>query len=232
VFEAPLKTSRIEDMEAVILEDKPADGVVIVNGKQWVHTADGGMMPLDLIKVEDWLEDQMVRKIIGYAKPLSEQIARFKRYSRAEIAEFDQQLEAKYGLVKRGRKGAGNQQYKSIDGLMMVETRVNKLIEFGPQLQVAKQLIDECLLEWTEDGRAEIRGLITRAFKTDVAGQIDKSAVLALLKIESADPRWLKAMEAIEGAVRVIGSKEYLHFSFKPDRDSDWIKISINIADA
>lgn len=218
--------------EAVIIEGNQPDGTVIVNGKPWVNTADGGMLPLDLVKVEDWLEDQMVRKIIGFAKPLSEQIARFKKHSRADIADFDQQLEAKYGTVKKGRKGAGNQQYKTIDGLMMVETRVNKLIEFGPQLQVAKQLIDECLLEWTEDGRAEIRGLITRAFKTDVAGQIDKNAVLALLKIESADPRWLKAMEAIEAAVRVIGSKEYLHFAFKPDRNRDWVKISINIADA
>lgn len=225
-------TATEREFEAVILEKEDDDGIIMVNGKEWVATADGGMMPLDLIKVEDWLEDQMVRKIIRFAKPLSAQIARFKKNSRADIAEFDQQLATKYGTVKRGRKGAGNQQYKTIDGLQMVETRVNKLIEFGPQLQHAKDLIDECLLEWTEDGRAEIRGLITRAFKTDVAGQIDKNAVLALLKIQSEDERWKRAMEAIEAAVRVIGSKEYLHFSFKPDRDSDWVRISINIADA
>lgn len=219
-------------MDAVILEEPRSDGITLVNGKEYVNTADGGMMPLELIKVEDWLEDQMVRKIIGFAKPLSEQIARFKKHTRADIAEFDAQLEAKYGLVKRGRKGAGNQQYKTIDGLMMVETKINKLIEFGPQLQVAKQLIDECLLEWTEEGRAEVRGLINQAFKTDQAGNIDKTAVLRLLKIESADERWLRAMEAIEAAVRVIGSKEYLHFKFKTDRDSDWIAISINISNA
>ncbi len=220
-------------MEAVILEQVDrADGVTVINGKEWVNTADGGMLPLDLVKVEDWLEDQMVRKIIGFAKPLSEQIARFKRHTRADIAEFDAQIEAQYGLVKRGRKGAGNQTYKTIDGLMMVATKVNKLIEFGPQLQVAKQLIDQCLVEWTEEGRAEVRGLINQAFKTDQAGNIDKTAVLRLLKIQSADARWNRAMEAIEAAVRVIGSKEYLHFKFKPDRDSDWISISINIADA
>lgn len=221
-----------QGFEAVILEEAAEEGVTLVNGKKWVHLADGSMKPLELIKVEDWMEDQMVRKIIGFAKPLSAQIARFKMHARADIAEFDALLEAKYGLVKKGRSGAGNQQYKSLDGLMMVETRVNKLIEFGPQLKVAKDLIDECLLEWTEDGRAEIRGLITRAFKTDIAGQIDKNAVLALLKIESDDERWMRAMEAIQAAVRVIGSKEYLHFSYKTDRNSDWIRISINIADA
>lgn len=221
-----------EAYEAVILEEQPEEGVTIVNGKKWVNLADGSMKPLDLIKVEDWMEDQMVRKIIGFAKPLSAQIARFKIHARADIAEFDGLLEAKYGLVKKGRSGAGNQQYKSLDGLMMVETRVNKLIEFGPQLKVAKDLIDECLLEWTEDGRAEIQGLISRAFKTDIAGQIDKAAVMALQKIESPDERWQRAMEAITAAVRVIGSKEYLHFSFKTDRDGDWIKISLNIADA
>lgn len=225
------ETASTKEFEAVIIENEP-EGGFMVNGKRWVNTADGGAKPLDLVKVEDWMEDQMVRKIIGFAKTLSAEIARFKQKSRADIAEFDLQLEAKYGVVKRGRAGAGNQQYKTIDGLETVETRVNKLIEFGPQLQVAKQLIDECLLEWTEDGRAEIRGLITRAFKTDIAGQIDKNAVLALGKIESDDPRWLRAMEAIQAAVRVIGSKEYMNFSFKPDRESDAIRISINIADA
>lgn len=219
-------------MEAVILENQPDDGTVIVNGKPWVNTADGGMMPLDLIKVEHWMEDQMVRKIIGFAKPLSAEIARFKQHTRADVADFDQQLAAKYNLVKRGRAGKGNQQYKTIDGLMMVETRVNDVTEFGPQLQVAKALIDECLLEWVAEGRAEIQAIVTRAFNTDVAGKINKNAVIALTKIESDDPRWNKAMEAIHEAVRVIGTKERLIFSIKPDRDADWVTISINIADA
>lgn len=219
-------------MEAVILEEKANAGITIVKGKEYVTNADGGLTPLALVKAEDFLEDQMVRKIIGFAKPLSAELARFKAHTRADIAEFDRNLEAKYGLVKRGRAGAGNQKYRTIDGLMSVETRVNKLIEFGPQLQVAKGLIDECLNEWTEDGRAEIRGLVTRAFNVDQAGKISKDAVFELFKIESDDPRWMQAMEAINAAVRVIGSKEYLHFSFRESHDAEWIRISLNIADA
>lgn len=218
-------------MEAVILETAPS-GITVVNGKEYVTNAEGGLTPLALIKPADFMEDQMVRKIIGFAKPLSAELSRFKKHTRADIAEFDRMLEAQYGLVKRGRAGAGNQKYRSIDGLLMVETRVNKLIEFGPQLQVAKALIDECLNEWTEDGRAEVRGLVTRAFNVDKAGQISKDAVFELFKVESDDPRWLKAMEAINAAVRVIGSKEYLHFSFRENHDSEWIRISLNIADA
>lgn len=219
-------------MDAIILEEKAAAGITVVNGRDYVTNAEGGLTPLELVKAEDFMEDQMVRKIIGFAKPLSAELARFKKHTRADIAEFDRLLEAKYGLVKKGRAGAGNQKYRTIDGLMTVETRVNKLIEFGPQLQVAKGLIDECLNEWTEDGRAEVRSLVTRAFKVDKAGQISKDAVFELFKVESTDSRWLKAMEAIEGAVRVIGSKEYLHFSFRESHDADWIRISLNIADA
>lgn len=133
-------------MEAVILEEKANAGITVVNGKEYVTNADGGLTPLALVKAEDFLEDQMVRKIIGFAKPLSAELARFKAHTRADIAEFDRNLEAKYGLVKRGRAGAGNQKYRTIDGLMSVETRVNKLIEFGPQLQVAKGLTSESTL--------------------------------------------------------------------------------------
>jgi len=219
-------------MDTSILEEKAAAGITVVKGRDYVTNAEGGLTPLELIKPEDFVEDQMVRKIIGFAKPLSAELARFKKHTRADIAEFDRLLEAKYGLVKKGRAGAGNQKYRTIDGLMTVETRVNKLIEFGPQLQVAKGLIDECLNEWTEDGRAEVRSLVTRAFKVDKAGQISKDAVFELFKVESADARWLQAMSAIEAAVRVIGSKEYLHFSFRESHDADWIRISLNIADA
>jgi len=219
-------------MEAAILEEKAAAGITVVNGKDYVTNGEGGLTPLELVKVEDFLEDQMVRKIIAFAKPLSAQISRFKMHTRGDIAEFDRQLEAKYGLVKRGRAGAGNQKYRTIDGLMVVETKVNKLIEFGPQLQIAKGLIDECLNEWTDESRAEIRGIITRAFKVDKAGQISKDAIFALFKIESEDKRWLQAMAAIEAAVRVIGSKEYIHFSYRDRHDADWVRISINIADA
>lgn len=219
-------------MDVSAIEEKAAAGITVVNGRDYMTNADGGLTPLELIKAEDFIEDQMVRKVIGFAKPLSAELARFKQHTRADIAEFDRLLEAKYGLVKKGRAGAGNQKYRTIDGLMIVETRVNKLIEFGPQLQIAKGLIDECLNEWTEDGRAEVRGLVTRAFKVDNAGQISKSAMFELFKVESEDTRWLQAMAAINAAVRVIGSKEYLHFSFRESHDADWISISLNIADA
>jgi hypothetical protein len=219
-------------MEAVILEEKSAAGITVVNGRDYVTNADGGLTPLELIKAEDFLEDQMVRKIVAFAKKLSAEIARFKQHTRADIAEFDRLLEAKYGLVKRGRAGAGNQTYRTIDGLQMVGTRVNSLIDFGPQLQTAKGLIDECLNDWTEDGRREVRGLITRAFNVDTTGQISKSAVFELFKVESDDPRWTRAMEAINAAVRVIGTKEYLHFSYRQEHGGQEIKISINIADA
>ena len=219
-------------MDTCILEEKAAAGITVVNGRDYMTNAEGGLTPMELIKAEDFMEDQMVRKVIGFAKPLSAELARFKQHTRADIAEFDRLLEAKYGLIKKGRAGAGNQKYRTIDGLMVVETRVNKLIEFGPQLQIAKGLIDECLNEWTEDGRAEVRGLVTRAFKVDNAGQISKSAMFELFKVESEDSRWLQAMAAINAAVRVIGSKEYLHFSFRESHDADWISISLNIADA
>ncbi len=219
-------------MNAVIIEEKPTTGITVVNGRDYVTNADGGLTPLDLVKTEDFLEDQMVRKIIGFAQRLSAELARFKKHTRADIAEFDRNLEAQYGLVKRGRAGKGNQKYRTIDGLMTVETRVNELIEFGPQLQVAKGLIDECLTAWTEDGRAEVRGLVMRAFNVDRAGQISKAAVFELFKVESDDERWQRAMSAIEAAVRVIGSKEYLHFSFRESHDAEWVSISLDLAKA
>ena len=54
------------------------DGIEVVNGKDYMADAKGSLVPVEMIKAETKLEDQTVRKIIGYAAELSDQIARFK----------------------------------------------------------------------------------------------------------------------------------------------------------
>ena len=95
---------------------------------------------------------------------------------------------------------------------MKVQVQVADFIDFGPQLQTAKSLVDECLNEWSADSRPEIRAVVTRAFNTDKEGQINRSDIFMLLRLDIDDGRWRQAMEAIRDAMRVIGSKEYVRF--------------------
>lgn len=215
---------------AVILEEKPDMGITMVNGKPWMYDAKGGMMPIELIKPQHKLEDETVRKIIGHARALNAQLTRFRGHTMTDLGEFDALLEQQYNSKRGGSKG--NRTYMSYDGLLKVQVQVSDNIDFGPELQIAKGIIDECLTEWSEDARPEIRGIVTRAFNTDKEGQINRSEIFMLLRMSIDDERWIKAQDAIRDAMRVVGSSEYVRFYERKSIKDQFTAITIDLAKA
>lgn len=218
-------------MQAVILEEI-GDGTTLVNGEVWMNDARGGMMPASVVKPADKLNDETVRKIVGFALDLSAQIERFKAHTMADLSALDALLEQDYGVVKAGNRGKGNRSYISFDGCLKVSVQVADFIDFGPELQIAKTLIDECLNEWSAGSRPEIQAIVTKAFNTDRAGQINRAEIFMLLRLDIEDERWLRAMAAIRDAMRVVGRKEYVRFETRPNTTSKFEAITINLAKA
>lgn len=209
------------------------DGVVqIEGGQRYMSDPRGALVPLSLIKPADKLQDEQVRKIMGYALALSDQIERFKAHTMADLAQLDALLEQDYGLIKRGNKGKGNRTYMSFDGLFKVTVQVADYIDFGPQLQVAKSLFDQCLNEWSAESRPEIQAIVTRAFNTDKEGMINRSEIFTLLRLDIEDERWVRAMDAIRDAMRVVGRKEYVRFGMRASPEAEWTSVTIDLAKA
>lgn len=216
-------------MESVILEQK-TPGVVIMNGHEFMLNAKGGFDPIDNVKDQYKLEDQTVRKCIEFAENLNGQLARFRGHTAEDLGSLDALLAEKYGAKIGGKKG--NRTYQTYDGLMKVQVQVSDLITFGPELQIAKTLIDACLTEWSADSRPEIQSVVSSAFNTDKEGQVNRADIYMLLKLEISDDRWKMAMEAIRDAIRVTGSKEYVRFYKRADQKADWQAITIDLAKA
>ncbi|SOC41616.1 uncharacterized protein DUF3164 [Rhizobium subbaraonis] len=217
-------------MQAVILEEQPTIAVTIVNGREFMTNSKGDLVAASNVKPEDKLQDEMVRKQIKFALALNAQITRFRDHCMADIGAFDDLLAQEYGARIGGKKG--NKTYQTFDGLMKVQVQVADLIDFGPQLQIAKSLIDECLNEWSTDSRPEIQTIVTRAFNTDKESQVNKSELFMLLRLEIDDPRWGRAMDAIRDSIRVTGSKEYLRFYHRLSIETPWTAITIDLAKA
>ena len=78
--------------------------------------------------------------------------------------------------------------------------------------------------------RDEIRSLVTRAFNVEREGQINKAELFMLLRLNFTDERWLRAMDAIRDAIRVIGAKQYFRFYERPNKEASWTAISIDLA--
>jgi hypothetical protein len=218
------------DNGAAIFEERPDEGVTVLNGKEYMQDAKGSLVPLSLVKPQHKLEDETVRKIMKFAEQLNAQITRFRQNTMMDLGSFDALLEQEYGSKIGGAKG--NRTYQTFDGLMRVQVQVADLVDFGSELQVAKKLIDECLNEWSANSRPEIQAIVTRAFNTDKEGKINRSEIFMLLRHAIDDERWQRAMDAIRDAMRVTGSKEYVRFHQRASVTDQWQAITIDLAKA
>lgn len=205
-------------------------GREVINGAEYLLDARGALVPAELVKAKDQLEDETVRQIMGFMVALSDQIARFKEHTFDDIGSLDAILAQEHGAKLGGRKG--NKTLMSYDGRLKVEVRVADQLDFGPELQIAKELVDECLNEWSESARPEIRALVTRAFNTDKQGLINRSEIFTLLRLEIEDERWQRAMNAIRQAMRIVGSKTYVRGWRREAGDAPWQPVTVDLAKA
>ncbi|KPD10885.1 DUF3164 family protein [Phaeobacter sp. 11ANDIMAR09] len=214
-------------------EFKPAkipDGVVMVNGKKHHTDTRGALVPANMVKSRDLLQDETARKIIGHAIALSEQVSRFKAHVAEDISLFEEILAMDYGATIGGPKG--NKTILSYDGLFKVSVRTADKYEFGPELQTAKALVDECVNDWSDGARDELKVFVTEAFNVNQEGKVSRSALLRLKKWDIEDERWTRALQAIKDAEREVGSATYFHCHRRASTDAPWEAITIDLAKA
>ncbi len=205
-------------------------GRVTIDGVEHILGADGAKMPVSVVKAQHILEDDLVRQDIGYALALSEQLRRFLGHFFENLSAYEALVAERYGATVGGKKG--NKTLMTYDGLFKITVQIADNVVFGPELQIAKTLVDECLTDWSQTSNPELKAVITRAFNTDKEGQINRAALYSLLRLEIADTRWQHAMRAIRDSMRVVGSKSYVRFYRREASDSAWEAITIDLAKA
>ena len=108
--------------------------------KGYMKNAEGALMPINKVKPAHIQEDKTVRRLIDQAKAVSAQLAKFKTDAMGDAQAFRAMIADQYGATKGGAKG--NMTLRSYDGEMMVQVQVSETIDFGVELQAAKELID------------------------------------------------------------------------------------------
>lgn len=174
----------------------------------YMRNVRGGLDPIELVKDIDKQRDLLVMNIVSAASEASKNLAEMKKKFMADIESFVKISEKQYGIKKGGQKG--NMTFMSYDGQYKVLVSVNENLVFDERLQIAKQLIDECIQTWAEGSLPEIKALVQDAFYVGKSGKIDKNRILGLRRLDIKDKKWQKAMQAISDSLQVSGSKQYI----------------------
>ncbi len=200
-------------------------GVNVPEG--YMRDAQDRLIPVEQVKEIDRTRDEVVREIYQIAQSTSE-ILRARKKKMVETFEAFIDLSAEKYEVKFGGK-KGNITLISYDGEYKIIRAVSDYRIFDERLQFAKQLIDECVTEWSKDSNPKIKSLINDAFQVDKQGRINTDRILGLRKIDIDDPQWLKAMDAIVESLQVIGSKQYLRI-YKKKEDGSYEQVPLDLA--
>ncbi|BAS49095.1 AgaP [Aggregatibacter actinomycetemcomitans NUM4039] len=190
--------------------------------------ARGALIPEASIKEIDKLRDELVLAIVGKALKTHEAMKNFKNEVFGDIAAFVELSAEQYGANVGGKKG--NVTLYSFDGKYKVQRAIGETLQFDERIQAAKTLIEDCLQDWTQGSRTELKTIIDRAFDVDKEGNLNTNRILALRRVDIQDPRWQSAMNAIADSVQVVGSKSYIRI-YKRVGDTDrYEPISLDLA--
>lgn len=189
----------------------------------------GNLVALANIKQPDLIRDEFVVKAIALAKKQQNALAEFKQQQMDEVDNFIELLAQEHDVAMGGKKG--NITLRSFDHQLKVTIQNQERIELGPELVVAKELIDQCLEEWTAGGNENIHSIINRVFSTDKEGMVNPQRILSLRRIEIVDEsgKWKKALDIIAEAVDIVDSSRFIRF-YETDANGKEQAISLDIA--
>lgn len=192
----------------------------------YMQDSKGRLVPVNLVKKIDVERDELVLAIMQKAVVAATKMKLLRQDILRQIEAFCKRSAEHYGKGLGGLKG--NIQLPSYDGKFKILRAVEEHFEFDERLQVAKELIDQCLKEWTEGGRDEIKVIVNDAFQVDQAGRVNTKRILGLRRHDIKDERWKKAMQSISDSICVTASKTYLRF-YERDESGKYRQISVGI---
>jgi len=195
--------------------------------QKFMTDSQGRQVPEELVSEIDKLRDQTVRRIADEALKMKEVLMAFKQRIRDDIFTFVEISANRYGKSWGGKKG--NITLTTYDGKYRLVVSINEMLVFDERLQVARELIGDCIEKWSEGSRSEIRILVQDAFQVDKTGKINTARVLGLRRLEIQDPDWKKAMAAISDSIQVSGSKQYLRF-YERNEQEEYVQIPLDVA--
>lgn len=188
----------------------------------------GRLVRESMVKEIDKLRDDLVCDLVRRARDTSGALLAFKTRAFEEIESFVELSAAEYDQTYGGTKG--NINLVSYDGRYKIQRAVSDHFEFDERLQVAKELIDACISDWTDESRPEVQMLINDAFQVDKKGNVSTKRIMSLRKFNIEDERWTKAMAAINDSLTVVGSRVYLRVYERIEGTDQWKQIPLDLA--
>lgn len=202
--------------------------VVELNGKRYFTDFKGDLTAVENVSKEDKARDKVVEACCAKAIKLHEQIKKTKEEIVALVEEYLETVAEKHGTSWKG-----NTKILNFAQDQSLTVKVQNYIGFDEKLNVAKNLIDECLAAWTADSNPALATLVNKAFETDRKGKINREFIFKLIRMKmnakTCMDKWEEAMQLLKDSMIVEGSKDYYTLGHRKE-NGEWETIILDFA--
>ncbi|MDK4539900.1 DUF3164 family protein, partial [Kingella kingae] len=195
---------------------------------QYRQDARGNLIPIENIKEIDLDRDELVKEIFAAIETPMRELEQARRNGIEDVRAFVELAAEKYG-AKPSKKG--NVTLHSFDGSLRVTVAMSDVLTFDERLTAAKTLIDECLDEWTQDSRQELKTIVQQAFDVNKEGNISTAKVLGLRRLNIEHEKWQRAMTAIDDSIHTQTTREYIRIH-RRDENGAYVLVSPELGKA
>ena len=186
----------------------------------------GHLVPVANVTALDVLRDETVRRLVEKAELVGRAVAEFRERAAADVTTFCDVSAGSYGAEIGGEKG--NVTLTSYDGSMKVVRSRADEITFSEEVRVTRELCFRCIEKWSQGANANLATLVRKSFETDRDGHLSASKILSLRSYEiTGDADWDAAMAAFDGAIQVIGSRQYVRF-YRRGADGKYAQVGVD----
>lgn len=193
--------------------------------KYWVDD-EGNEVPVKHIKMLDKMRDEAVEKVMKRVLKLEEEI----KAEKAEVIKIIESfLSIAGGDICKRDEWKGNITFFDFGKKYKVSVCISERLAFNEQLQVAKELVDQCIKKWSKESNDKIVLLVNQAFKVDKQGKLDTKRILGLRQLKIGDNEWKQAMEKISEAITIESTKKYYNFEVKLE-DGKYKNVLLNFS--
>jgi hypothetical protein len=196
-----------------------------VNGvKYWVD-GEGVLHPEKYVSKEQVKRDAFVNTLVAKAKAMQKRTLDFKAQTEAALLKYLGDL-----ARRNGTEWAGGTTIYSFSGDAAIAIKVAKRWVFGPELQLAKQKIEEFITNRSGGSDLVLVSMVRKAFKVDKSNQtVDPDQMRSLKDIDCKEPLWLEAMDLIRQSEKLIFSKTYYYFQ-EADESGQLVTIPLDFS--
>lgn len=194
----------------------------------FVRNAIGHLVPVDQVREQDKLRDQVAGEPAEAAKKLHLDLKNFKKKSLGDIADLISIAGERYGVQMGGKKG--NVTIATYDGKYKVVRSHADRLTFTEEMEVAKVMVYDCIKTWSKGADNHLLAIVDRTFSPNRNGQIKTSDVLDLLRLEIDDDTWKAAMKAVKDSILVSGSAVYIRVYERVNGTDEYRAIPLDLA--